>query len=78
MNEVTPVIPVPDYPELPLATVKSLVNLAYIAGLKKSVELCETKDPHPDQYSESWEFTARRVVNECVEEIKKEINFIPY
>jgi hypothetical protein len=72
------VIPVPEYANIPLETVKSLVNLAYIKGMKRAAEICQANDPHPDQYSEQYEFAEAHIVRKCAKEIFKEADSIEF
>lgn len=73
-----PVIPLPEYKELPYDTVVSLVNLAYIAGMKQAAEICKNKDPRPDQYSEQYEFAESRIVRACAKQIETESQKVEY
>ena len=63
---------IPEYAEIPRETVEALIRMAYIKGLERAAEICKTEDPHPDQYSDDWEITARNTVLACIKKINTE------
>lgn len=55
------------------AHVQSLIDQAFLAGMERAKEICETVDPHPDQYSDDSEFVEKHTVLECIKRINIEM-----
>jgi hypothetical protein len=72
------VIQIPQCGILEYEVVEALVNRAYIEGMKRAAEICQANDPHPDQYSEQYEFAEAHIVRKCAKEIFKEADSIEY
>ena len=51
--------------------VNNFYHAAQREAYEKAAQVCEARDPRPDQWSENSEYTESRVVNECAAEIRQ-------
>ena len=51
--------------------IESLVKQAQADAFEQAAKVCETFDPHPNQWSEPFEYTQQTTANNCAQAIRQ-------